>query len=183
MPIYYKPKAAFDTVPSGEIKKYLAAASGDFDFSMALIMAWLTGARIIEVTRIKRENITIDGDYVQFTIKAVKHGGYGYPTFSIKDTFVAGLVDFIAQKSSEEYILLRGKNTYQKRLHALNQLIYPDNKKRWLTFHYLRHSRITWLARAGASAIEIKSWTGHRSSAYEEYFAAARVRRFAGKIK
>lgn len=182
MPIYYRPKEAFDVVPSSEIAKYIGATS-DPDMQMCLIMAWLTGARIIEITGLKKDDVNTDGDFVQFTIKAAKGGKTGFPTFNLRDPFVTELATFIDNKEAGEGILSRGKSSYQKKLHALNEKIYGERTGKWITFHYLRHSRITWLARHGATALEVKSWTGHRSSAFEEYFAATRVRRFAGKIK
>jgi len=184
MPKYYRPKDHFGMVSKAEIFKFVSKAK-DPDMQTCLSIVWLTGARISEVVALTRQDIEEDVDgFVQFTIAAKKGGKTGRPTFTRKDPFIVEIMNYIKDKKPEERILrLKNKRSYQYKLHDLNGIIYPKRKTKWLTFHYLRHSRITYLARMGAKPIEIKDWTGHRSAAFEDYFSQQRVRRFAGKIK
>lgn len=185
MPIYYIPRKEFKIISAGEIKPYIDLAQ-DEEMRIAVLIAWLTGARIQEIVNIKRDDITINEERqeVMFVIKALKFGKTGFPTFGFKDPFVIDILIPYIRKLPTNDILSRGKRTYQNFLKELNKKIHGENKTKWITFHYLRHSRLTWLGREQkAYPEEFKSWTGHRTSAFEDYFAPRRVERFKDKIE
>jgi len=183
MPRYYIPKEYFKIVPKEKIDKYLEATD-DEEFKTLLKLVWLTGARLTEIIELKYDNFTITRDGIIINIKAKKHGKVGYPSFSFEDPYVKDVLDFIERRKEFDRIFRRGKRRYQQILLDLNRKIYGDNTKEYITFHYLRHSRITFLARKlGALPEELKGWTGHRSIAFEAYFAPRRVARFKGKIR
>lgn len=184
MPIYYRKKESFQEVSLQEISKYIQACE-DEEMKVLLALAWLTGARLVELLSLEKGDFsfrsTLDKELVTITIKARKGGKKGFPTFDLNaDPFIKEIVNFV---NTREKIFTKGKRRFQQLLNALNKKIYPENKENWITFHYLRHSRITFLARMGATPEEIKSWTGHKSSAFEEYFQPRKVERFAGKIQ
>jgi integrase len=184
MPDYYIPKQEFKVISYEEIKPYIKLAP-DLESKVIIALAWLTGARIQELVNLEGKDFLIDreNDRVVITIRALKHGGIGYPTFSFSDPFISDLiVPFVEGKQGR--LFSRGKRRYQQILQEINLKLYPNDTSKWITFHYLRHSRLTFLARElRAFPEELKSWTGHRSQAFEEYFAPRRVERFKGKIR
>lgn len=185
MPKYYIPKEAFVIIDAEEIKRYIDAAP-DMDMAVFLATCWLTGSRINEIVGLQRHNINIDyvQETLQFSIKAQKHGKIGYPSFSFFDPFVRDMLLPYFEFTREGNIFQRKKRSYQAALLRLNKHIYGFNTEKYITFHQLRHSRISFLARdLQASPEELKSWTGHRASSFEFYFAPRRVDRFRGKMK
>ncbi|MEM4605934.1 MAG: site-specific integrase [Candidatus Pacearchaeota archaeon] len=183
MPRYYIKKEDFKIVSLDEIKRYIDACERE-DMKILLMLSWLTGARISEIIELKKSNFSIGKNYITILIHSKKHGKVGYPTFSFNDPFIQNVLEYIKDKGEEERIFKCGKRRYQQILLQLNKKLHGEDKSKYITFHYLRHSRLTYLARVlGAMPEELKSWTGHKSTAFEEYFAPRRVRRFAGKIK
>jgi integrase len=186
MPCYYRDKKTFEIVTKEQIEKYIFSTN-DEEFRVLLALAWLTGARISELLDLKKQDFLLDQnrDIVMITIRAKKHGRIGYPTFSFSDPFVSDLIiPYINNIGEEQKLFRRSKRRYQQMLLRLNKDIWGENKSKYITFHYLRHSRISFLARIlGALPEELKSWTGHRSTAFEEYFAPRRTERFRGKIR
>lgn len=183
MPTYHgRVKKRFEPVPWGEISPYVMAAKDD-DKRYVIALSWLSGMRISEIVKLRKQDIIIDEDAKELTVtnESLKKGKTGYPSFSFDDPFVGELVQFF--KGAGEKVFSRGKRCYQLELARINREIHGD-ESRWVTYHYLRHGRISFLARVlRASPEEIKSWTGHRSSAFEEYFQPRKVDRFRGKIR
>lgn len=181
MPIYYRDLK--EIVPAKEWEKFVNAAD-TLEQKAVLALAWLTGARISEILSLEKSDFYVNEErkLITVTLRARKGGKIGYPTFSFSDCFATFILDRLAQLQEREKIAKRGKRWWQKFLIKLNKKIYPNEKSKWITWHFLRHNRITLLARLGATGEELKSWTGHRSSAYEEYIAVRRVERFAGKL-
>jgi integrase len=184
MPQYYIPKKEFKIISYEEIKPYVDLAP-DLETKVVIALAWLTGARIQEIVNLRAEDFLIDkeNDRVVITIRALKHGDVGYPTFSFSDPFISNLIiPYLEGKHGK--LFSRGKRRYQQILQELNMKIHGLDTSKWITFHYLRHSRLTFLARElRAFPEELKSWTGHRSQAFEEYYSPRRVERFKGKIR
>ena len=182
MPIYYRPKRKFDIVKLEEIKPYIMIEDKEMSFLMAML--WLTGFRIKDMLSLRHENIIINYELedVQIQAQTSKGGGWANPSFSFKDPFIMDLViPYI--HLHDDPLLKRGKRRYQQRLQQLNKQIHGDETSKYLTFHYLRHSRITHLCRVlRASAEEVKSWTGHKSSVFEDYIAPRKVERFKGRL-
>jgi len=184
MPYYYIPKKEFKVVFKDEIKRYIENSPDD-DFKFVLILSWLTGLRINEVINLKKENFIIlpEQDIIQITTQVQKFGKQANPVFSFSDPYILEIVDFINKHDYEKKLFKRGKRRYQQILLNLNKQLNSDDKSKYITFHYLRHSRITFLARhLRAFPEEIKAWTGHSSQAFEEYIAPRRVERFKGKF-
>ena len=186
MPRYYRPKERFEIVQPEEIGRYIAEA-GTKVLRLYLALVYLTGARASEIRNLKREDVTFDpinGD-ITFVIHSLKRGKIGYCPFRVTDPLVQEVWDFI--KEFPFGTCPFGQRTvrhYQMKLMHLNQKLHPEDKENWLTLHYLRHSRITFIARIlQASSEEIKGWTGHRSTAFEDYFQPRKVERFRGKIR
>ena len=185
MPIYYIPKKDFKIVPSGQMQLYIDATLAP-DMRAVLALVWITGARIREVLNLVKEDFKIDETAKDgmVIIRALKHGKIGYPSFSFSDPFVSEIIlPYLAQVGGGNRLFSHSKRCYQGKLYELNKALSPDDKSKWVTFHYLRHSRITYLAQVlRAFPEELKSWTGHRSTAFEEYFAPRRVDRFKGRL-
>ncbi len=190
MPVYYKDKDEFEIVTKEKIQKYLDIAEEE-DFKVLLALAWLTGARISELLALKRRDVIIDEEtktisFKLITLKQKKISLRELP-FSFDDPFIGMIIEYV-KKIDDEYAKLfdYSKRYYQKELEKINKELYGDdeeNKSEWITFHYLRHSLITYLARElNATPYEIKSWTGHKSSAFEEYIIQKAVERFKGKM-
>jgi len=185
MPRYYIPKKEFKIVSYEEIKPYVDLAQDD-EMKFCIAVVWLTGARIQEIINLNLEDVRIDEEKqdIIFYIKALKFGKIGYPTFGFNVPFIKDLVIPYVRRLLTNKFLSRGKRRYQQFMKELNEKIHGDNKKKWITFHYLRHSRLAFLGRVlRAFPEEFKSWTGHRSSAFEDYFAPRRVERFKDKIE
>lgn len=185
MPVYYIPKAQFKIVSQDEMRRYIDTAK-ESDTRAILALAWLTGARVQELLNLSKKDFII-GENTQdgmVIIRALKHGKTGYPSFSFSDPFVDDVImPYIAELAGEDRLFRRSKRHYQQKLHFLNLKLCPADTSMWITFHYLRHSRLTHLAQVlRAFPEELKSWTGHKSSAYEEYFAPRRIDRFKGRL-
>lgn len=180
---YYRPKERFEVVPKEELMPILDSIK-DKDYRMAVIIGWLTGARICEIIAFTKADFMIEGDNITIILRSRKHGKTGYPSFSISDAFITDVLEYIAQlPDGAKLFCRRCTRSYQYALNKANKSLYPTDTNKWVTFHYLRHSRISYLARTlQATPEEIKSWTGHRSSAYEEYFQTRKVERFRGRI-
>ena len=187
MPLYYKSKESFQNVPVGEITRYITLAQPN-ELKVVLALTWLTGSRITEVISLTKGNIVIDDVNRQFALnyKALKHGKQAMPSFNYNDPFVEEIiVPYVnSYKDTSFKLFTKSKRWYQQKLYDLNKRIYSDNKFNWITFHYLRHSRITFLTRTLlAQPDELKSWTGHSSTAFEVYLQPRKVDRFRGRIE
>ena len=186
MPIYYIPKTEFKVIHYEDIKPFVDNAEPE-DFKVLIALTWLTGARIQEIVNLKKRDIIIDEKGITVIIKALKQKrqATGKPSFGFRDPFISDLIIPYLKKieNEDEKLFKKTKRRYQQLLKKLNEKLYPEDKSKWITFHYLRHSRITFLARElGAYPEEIKSWTGHRSVAFEEYISFSKVERFRNKI-
>jgi len=183
MPNYYIPKEHFKIVKSKEIEPYIYNSDKETGVLVALI--WLTGLRIGDTLRLEKSNIHINENLrdVVVTIKASKGGTYANPSFSFDDRFVPNLILPHFRLLDEGKVFTKGKRRFQQILLKLNKKFHGNETSRYITFHYLRHSRITHLARnLHAFPEEIKAWTGHRTSQFEEYIAPRKVERFKGRL-
>lgn len=186
MPIYYIPKTQFKIVTAKEMQSFIDATPLP-EMKVVLALAWITGARIQEILNLVPDDFKLneasrDGMVI---VRALKFGKIGYPSFSFSDPFVSDVIStlYLAKGGGGSRLFSYSKRYYQKKLHDLNLTLYPNDTSKWVTFHYLRHSRLTHLAQVlRAFPEELKSWTGHRSSAFEEYFAPRRIDRFKGKL-
>ena len=184
MPRYYIPKNDFKVVELEEIKPYINQASTT-ELKVLIALIWLTGARIGDIIRLKKVHFVIRNEFkdIQIIIKASKFGGIGIPTFGFNDPFISDLIIPYLESILTDIPFTHGKRRYQQLLQELNKKIHGDDKTKWVTFHYFRHSRLSWLGQHEAMPEDFKSWTGHRSGAFEDYFKARRTEKFKGMIK
>lgn len=190
MPDYYIPKKEFKVYTTKEIYPYIKFAKSK-DMKVLVALAFLTGARISELLMLRKRDFQLDkeADELRIVLKTLKRKGdfWRELTFSIKaDPFVINIVvPYIRRFRSDESRLFRlSKRSYQLKLQRLNEFLHGEDYKKYIVFHQLRHSAITYLARdLRASAWEIASWTGHKSTAYEEYMIHGAARRFKGRMK
>lgn len=183
MPKYYRKKEQFEIVPLERITLYVDTASA-VDMKALLALVWLTSFRLEDATTLDHSNVVIDK--VNRTLTFPKHvskgGQMAYPSFSFDDPFVERLVKYIESIPYGLKLFRKSKRWYQDYLQGLNEKLCT-RKEDWLTFHYLRHSRISHLVHVLNAGIgDIKSWTGHKSNAFEEYFRAMETKKFRGRI-
>jgi len=186
MPSYYIPKEEFRIVKYDEILPYVENAP-DLEYSIFIQIGYITGMRLSEIINLKASDFYINEKERELTIshKALKFGKVGYATFSFDDPFVMNIINYVRGFNPEDYIFhRRSKSSYQKMLLKLNRQLHKNNYQKYITFHYLRHSRITFLARIlKAFPEELKAWTGHRSMAFEDYYMPRKVERFKGQFQ
>jgi len=184
---YYIPKDEFKIVGLEEIKPYIENAGQTTKALIAL--AWLTGARISELLLLKRGDFSIDEEKreLRIAIPTLKRKDLRKREliFDIdKDPFIKDIIipRVLKFKKDKSVIFHRSRRLYDMRLRKLNELLWGNDTKKWLTFHYLRHSRITWLARKRRLNVwEIQSFTGHkRSSSLDAYVIPEATKRAKG---
>ena len=208
MPQYYIKKEEFKIVTLKEILPYIENAKG-LGTKVLIALAFLTGARISELLKVKKKDIIIDAEKGEFRIRLISLKTYSSKryvaaketgevlippmrelVFDIHDDpFIEDYVIPALESLKEESKLFsKSKRWYQYRLEELNQLFhgpvdeYGENPH-YITFHYLRHSCITFITRElRANISDIKGWTGHRGSSYEVYIIPSAVDRFKGKM-
>ncbi len=183
MPTYYVPKQHFKIVPKEKIQLYMHNTDQEMRVLLALI--WLTGLRIGDTLRLTIDNIHISEkmEDVVITVKASKGGTWANPSFSFDDPFVKSVLLPYITNLDRGNLFTKGRRRYQQKLQQLNKRLYGSETSKYITFHYLRHSRITHLARIlHAFPEEIKAWTGHKTTQFEEYIAPRKVERFKGKL-
>lgn len=188
MPKYYIPKMDFKVVGCDEIKKYIDSTD-DKEMKILIALAWLFGARLSELLSLKKKDFEInkeeDSLYINIITLKTKDKRMRKIVLSLsKDKFVSDLIVPYVQsiENGDSKLFSRKKRTYQLKMKKLNELLHGSNTNNYITFHYLRHSAITHLARnCSASIYEIKSVTGHSSSAFESYIIMRATERFKGK--
>lgn len=179
MPAYYRLKKKFGVVRVDEIQKYIDAAQ-TIDMKVLLSLAWLSGQRMIQMLRLHRNDISIEKDGLIISYSAAKHGKETTHVYGLDDPYVQYIIAYITTRDGIIFPLC--KRSYQSKLLKINKLIYPDNKEQWLIFHYFRHARIThWIRNLGLQPAEVKDLTGHKSTAYEEYFQVQKAAKIKGR--
>ena len=183
MPTYYRRKELFEIVPLNIIEEYINRCDRE-DMRVLLAIAWLTGLRLNDCLKLTPSHFIIDDKekLVRISMKVSKGGDIAHPVFSFHDPFIPMVLSYLKNFGVNEKLFILSKRRYQQLLQKLNERIWGKDTEKYITFHYLRHSRISWLVSKDANIGDIKAWTGHKSSAYEEYFRAYRTKKFAGKI-
>lgn len=157
MPVYKRPKEEFKVYSNAEID--LIMLTSDERLKPILALTWLTGARIGEVMKVSIDDIDVNGKEVMIRLITEK----------VKDHPVRELYfDLDTTPFLEDDII----PFYERRvkmfgIRRAQQLLVEACKKAGiqLTFHELRHSRLTYLARKlRATASEMMDWTGWTSS-------------------
>lgn len=191
MPKYYDEIEQLRPISIEEIERYINEMP-DEDSKVFLALCWLSGSRVNEIVKLQKNQVFINNKLRDMSLNyiALKHGKRAQPSFSFRDPFIETLVLPYFEKinvgygDSTERIFMRGKRYYQKQLLKANKKLYGNDTKKFIIFHHLRHSRITYLAQAlRATQEEMKAWTGHKTGTWMDYIAARKVDRFKGKIR
>jgi len=206
MPRYYVDKELFRVVPLTDILPYIEATSSIrlARLRVLLALAFMTGARVAELLRLRkgdfRTNPKRELRIRLFTLKTYSSKRYRQaherkvrlipPTRELifdadKDPFMKDvIIPFLRTLDNrEDKLFNRTKRWYQQKLFELNSQIHGEKLEKYITFHYLRHSAITHIARdLGGTGADIQGWTGHRGSSFEIYIIPAPVEKFKGKM-
>lgn len=203
VPIYYLPKEEFQVVSIAAIQPYIENTEIQ-EMKAIISLSFVTGARISELLKVKKKDIFVDKEKNEFRIRIVSLKTYSRKKYKeakekgeklipptrelvldFNDPFIGNLiVPYIESLPTEDSSLFaHSKRYYQKNLFKLNAKIHNGNKTNYITFHYLRHSVITYIARElRATGAEIKDWTGHRGSSYEVYLIPSPMDKFKGRM-
>jgi integrase len=182
MPQYYIPKKEFKVLTEEETLPYLK-----YSKVMAALIALMynTGARISECLLLRRKDIIIDNENKEVRVKLVtlkrEDRAIREEIIGFNDPFIVEFfIPYAESKVKPESRLFRKtKRRYQQKLLLFNRTIHGDDTTKYITFHYLRHSAITHISRdLRATPWEIQAFTGHKSSAYDDYMIISAPRRF-----
>jgi len=184
---YYIPRDQFHIIDRPEIQPYIDKAPGD-DFRFAVATAWLTGMRISEIVDLKQGNFSVQEHDQSLTInyQSKKHGRKGAPSFLWTDPFVSEIVLPYFRKAEGERrdrLLIRTTTRrYQQLLQKLNKELHGSEESRFITFHQMRHSRITYLVQVLQATIpEVMGFTG-RATVPNEYMILQQTAKFRGRF-
>ena len=187
MPKYHVPKEQFHIITKEEMIPYLEHAP-DEDSRFAIALAWLTGMRVSEVKDVSPSNFSVQEHDSSLTInyQSKKHGKKGAPSFSFNDPFISEIVLPYYRKAASgrrDRLLIRTTTRrYQQILQKLNEDIFGSDRSRWMTFHQLRHSRITYLVQVLKATIpEVMGFTG-RATVPNEYMILQQTEKFRGRF-
>ena len=160
---------------------YITALINNIDcleYRAYIATIYLTGARPIEMSLLKRESVKITDDSVLISIETAKNG---YPRtlhFSRETPLLEGhILPFWATLNEEERAFKKHVSTYKK-------MIYRVSGNR-LTPYTFRHHRMTKLSMLGAKDQELKYWKGARSTKSIEpyiHYSGIMVEKFKNKI-
>ena len=185
MPQYYRKKKDFKIIPIEDLKLMLKAARKyrNYDRMWAiLVLVWITGARIGEILRLKKEDFLIDfeKDTLYVTLSTLKGGAMRELKLSIEKTpFIKEIImPYISRRKG--WLFWIGVRRAEQLLQRIN-----EDTGLWYTFHEFRHSRLTYLARKlRASTSELMDWTGWRdTSPVGVYLIREASERFKDKIR
>ena len=181
MPKYYIPKKDFYVIPFEQVKRMIKVTD-DIRMKAILALIWVTGARIGEILKLRKEDFTVDlnTDTVLILIPTLKGGSPRELELSINDTPTMKeiILPYLAKRDNLLFDIGRRRT---------QQLLQKINKETdyWLTFHQFRHSRITYLARKErASTAELMDWTGWNTSRQVgTYIIKQSSKRFKNRIR
>ena len=183
MPIYYRRKDEFQIVPKENVEVMIKFAKS-FRDSCLLVIVWLTGARIGEVLQLKTSDIDFDVEKNECRIRL--------KTFKVKNHPLRELVFSLKTPFIKSYVENYHRNCLTERMFPFcvrraEQILQEINKetKFWVTFHELRHSRLTFIGRnLRASVSEMMDWTGWTTpSELGTYIIKGTPERFKDKIQ
>jgi len=188
MPHYYRPKEDFQVLKVSDVKPLLDNCRDDLRVVVAL--AFLSGARIGEILQLRKKDVLIDKEHndIRFlmSIEKLREVFIRELPFEItSDPFVQDIIlPYIESMPNQEDLLFTtSQRRYQELLLESNRKTFGEETNKYITFHYLRHSDITYITRdLRSSEWEVKSHTGHKSSAYQEYMIHGSTDRFKGKM-
>ena len=187
MPKYYVPKLQFRMIPREEIQEYIDQAP-DEDSRFTVALAWLTGMRISEIVDLKGGEMAVQEHDQSLTIsyQSKKKGRRGSPSFAFSDPFISDIVLPYYRNAADARRdrLLKRTTTrrYQQILQKLNTQIHGAETSSFVTFHQLRHSRITYLVQVLKATIpEVMAFTG-RATVPNEYMILQQTEKFRGRF-
>jgi len=193
MPIYYQPKSEFHIYKKTDVEPYLNATHRR-RLQAIISLAFLTGARLIEMRRMVAEDIEFDADQDLMKVRlwtAKRRGLYIRElSFSIStDPFV---VDYILPYANSmkswndpKKPLFPGTGrAYEIALQNLNKKLHGSDTSKYIVFHQFRHSAITYILKTLRSSLpEAMSFTGHsRVDSLSPYIIHQAPERFKGQM-
>ena len=186
MPKYYIPKKDFYIIPFEDVKMMINAAK-DIRMKAILALVWITGARIGEILKLRKEDFIIDPEknLVLLTIQTLKGGVPRELKLDINTPTMKEIVLRYIQTRHANQLFDIGERRAQQWLTEINQELWKDDKTKWLTFHQFRHSRSSFLGhRLRASMSELMDWFGWKStSQVGTYQIRESSERFKDKIR
>lgn len=153
-----------DILSSVEVDSLIDRAESLQDKAIITVL-YLWGCRITEALNIKREDVTINEQDVNIRFTVLKRKSRsGIPfrhsiPISRRTPFIHYFIDYIESLNyNTEYIFHRKSGGRLSRW-DINKMLKRLDPNIWC--HLFRHTRLTKLAEAGASASQIMAWAGH----------------------
>ena len=184
MPRYYKGKAEFRIIGPEKIGPYLEACPAPWAKAL-LALVYLSGARVTEALRVRNVDITVEGNDCLIKFITLKRGD-DFPRVHIYSLEATPyLKDIILPYFQQHVGFDYTKRRAEQILHAINKKLSPQDTGEWITYHELRHSRNTYLARDLRATIwELRDWNGWKSSSMAStYVIPESSVRFRDRIK
>jgi integrase len=195
MTLYYIPRKNFQVLTEENLKPYLDLAR--YEMKPLLALAFITGARIGELVQLRKKDFIILPERNEFNILIPTLKRRDTETFIRElgfdiqnDSFIASIIiPYVNSLQSQEQLLFPlTKRSYEFKLKKLNEEIWGSEKEgklHWITWHYFRHSVLTYLGRnLRATSYEIQQWTGHESiESQKDYLIHSTANRFRGRMK
>ena len=187
MPIYYRDKGDFKVISYKEVAHLINTAhkiTKNLRDPAIIALVWITGARIGEVLRLRKEDIDIDEEKNEMRIRLITEKIPNRPIRELYLSLDTPLIRTIVMKHMEQ---CPADNLFNIGVRRAQQILKAVNEETgyWLTFHEFRHSRLTFLARnLRASVSEMMDWTGWKStSEIGTYIIRGAPKRFKDKIR
>lgn len=159
MPIYKKDINYI--VPLDLAQSMITRARNSRD-ALLVALSYITGARPTEIRLLKRKDLWVEGGLFFIKLKTLKLGrGTFFPKdrvlkFDLEANFVKLILDSIEYMPPEQVLIPISLRRVEQILEELS-----DGK---LCPYNFRHSRLTKLARKGATIDELMSWKGAKDT-------------------
>ena len=140
--------------------------------ALAIALLWQTGARPGELQLLKKENFFITEDKLEITIKTLKLRKsvtkyqisertlrFDRPKGLKSDVYIETITNYVKNLYPEAKVMMFGKRWLEYKIAKLSQKALDKP----LSPYHFRHSVMSWLAKNGATAVEIKDFKGAKS--------------------
>lgn len=143
--------------------------------AIAVVLGILTGLRLRGVVELTRKQISPDLRFLSVPHKADRYTGLPL-TLAVSPRLRAMLRDVFAKFPDDPYVVpLEGERYWQlvkliKKSLQDAEIPYGRNTPDGITFHSLRHTLSTWLARWGVNADARQRALGHETPAMQQWY-------------
>ena len=181
MPQYYRDKKDFNIIPRETVQEMIDSTD-DLRMRCIISLAWITGARITEIMKLRRQDFkgSLKDDVVFIRLNTIKGGVPRRLELSMTKT--PFLLEYVVK-----YVKHRHGRIFDIGVRRAQQKLLKINEKTgyYITFHEFRHSRISYLAREKeASLSELMDWTGWASTRQAgNYLIRKTSKRFRDQIE